>query len=272
MTARAYAFADEARAGFLLQTSIAMRALQVTFVIASLAVCGCSGADPNQFPAGPKDAAPPPITNGDAGSFQNDGGTFGNPPTTTICNPQSVSGFTPKWTPPEPWKQKSCSSTQISGFYAACLTPPISAQACGAFVQANGACATCLQSQDTDTTAAAIVWHEHEAYWTVNIAGCIANAMGDATGTGCGAAYSAAIACRQQSCNACWAAQGTTTTFQQFATCEQQAGSSTCSTFANAVPTACGDIGTSPAGVCMPQSGATAQEAYMQVAPLFCGQ
>ncbi len=251
-----------------------MRALQMT-VLASLAVamCACSGADPNQFPAGPKDAAPPPITNGDAGSFGTEAGSFGNPPpSTATCTPQSLGGFSPKWTPPEPWKQKACSSTQISGFYAACLTPPISSQTCSAFVQANTSCATCLQSQDTDATAAAVVWHEHDAYWTVNVAGCIANAMGDPSANGCGAAYAAAISCRQQSCNACWAAQGTTATFQEFATCEQQAGSSTCSTYASAVPTACGDLATSAAGVCMPQSGATAQTAFMQVAPLFCGQ
>ena len=250
-----------------------MRALSVAFVLASLAVCGCSGADPNTFPSGPKDAAPPPITNGDAGSFGTEAGSFGNPPpTTTECNPASVSGFSPKWTPPETWKQKACSATQISGFYAACLTPPISAQTCSTFVTANASCATCLQSQDTDATSAAIVWHEKDAYWTVNVAGCIAEAMGDPGANGCGAAYSAAIACRQQSCNACWAAQGTSATFQQFATCEQQAGSSTCTSFANAVPTACGDIATGPAGVCMPNSGATAQDAFMQVAPLFCGQ
>jgi hypothetical protein len=96
--------------------------------------------------------------------------------------------------------------------------------------------------------------------------------MGDPSASGCGAAYSDAIACRQASCNACWAAQGTSATFQQFATCEEKAGSSTCSTYASAVPTACGNLDTSAAGVCMPQSGATAQQAYMQVAPLFCGQ
>jgi hypothetical protein len=251
-----------------------MRALSIVPVLASFAVamCACSGADPNSFPSGAKDAAPPPFAAPDGGSFGTEAGSFGNPPPAMACNPQALSGFSPKWTPPEAWKQKACTSTQISGFYAACLTPPISAQTCGTFVQANASCATCIQSQDTDATSAAVVWHEKEAYWTVNVAGCIANAMGDPGANGCGAAYSAAISCRQASCNACWAAQGTSATFQQFATCEDQAGSSTCSTYANAVPTACGDIGTSAAGVCMPQSGASAQQAYMQVAPLFCGQ
>jgi hypothetical protein len=250
-----------------------MRALPVVLVLASLAVCGCSGADPNTFPSGPKDAAPPPITNGDAGSFGTDSGSFGSTqPPTVVCNPQSVSGFTPKWTPPETWKQAACTSAQISGFYSACLATPISQQTCGAFVAANGACASCIQSQDTDAKSAAIVWHENDAYWTVNIAGCIANAMGDPSANGCGAAYSAAIACRQQSCNACWAAQGTTATFSEFSTCEQQAGSSTCSMYADAVQPACGDLATSAAGVCMPNSSATAQGAFMQVAPLFCGQ
>ena len=56
--------------------------------------------------------------------------------------------------------------------------PPISATACDAFVQGNGSCAPCLQSQDTDATSSAIVWHELMKYWTVNVAGCIAQAIG----------------------------------------------------------------------------------------------
>lgn len=162
--------------------------------------------------------------------------------------------------------------TQITGFYAACLTPPITMQTCQAFVQANSNCASCLQSQETDATSAAIVWHEQERYWTVNVAGCIARAMGDPTATGCGAAYGAAIACRQSSCNACWEAQGTSATFQEFSNCESLAGSTTCQTYADAVPAKCGELDTGPAGVCMPSSSATAQDAFMQVAPLFCAQ
>jgi hypothetical protein len=238
-----------------------------------VALCACSGTDGgNVFSNPPPEAAPPPsVDNGDGGDFGNFGEAGDEAPAATICTPQGVSGFSPAWTPPEQWKQNVCNATQISGFYSACLTPPISPQACQAFVQQNANCASCLQSQETDSTAAAVVWHDMNRYWSVNVAGCIARATNDPTGTGCGASYAAAIACRQQSCNACWAAMGTVTTFQEFSTCESQAGQSTCQTFASAVPAKCGDLNKGGASVCMPAPGATAKDAYMQVAPLFCG-
>jgi len=237
---------------------------------AALALAGCSGANPNVFPTPPVDSGTTPSEmNGDAGTFDFDGALINEAPA-AICDPQSVSGWKPTWTPPETWKQSVCTMTQISSFYAACLTPPIVTATCQAFVTANASCTSCLQTEDTAPTAGAIVWHEKDAYWTVNVAGCIAQATGDTSGTGCGGSYAAAIACRQASCNACWEAQGTTTTFAEFSTCEEQAGASTCSTYAEAVPNVCGNLSTSPAGVCMPASGATAQDAFMQVAPLFC--
>ena len=250
-----------------------MRALlAITPVAAALTLFGCSGTSPgNVFLPTMPEAGPPSVDNGDAGDLFN-GPEAGTTSTTAECNPTSVASFTPAWQAPEPWKQNVCTAAQISGFYTACLDPPITASACQAFVQQNGTCAPCLQSQDTDPTSAAVVWHEQMRYWTVNVAGCIAQATGDTTATGCAATYSAAIACRQSSCNACWEGVGTTTTFQQFSDCETQAGGTTCQTYADAVPTACGNLDTPPADVCMPNSGDTAQQAYMQIAPLFCGQ
>jgi len=245
-----------------------MRAL-VAFAI--VALCGCSGANPNVFPDVSPEAAPPPPPVPEAGDLTG-GNLFPDAATADICLPQGVSGFKPAWTPPEAWKQGTCTMPQIAAFYSACLTPPISEATCQSYVQANGSCASCLQSPDTASQYAAIVWHESNAYWTVNVAGCIARAMGDPSGAGCGASYAAAIACRQQSCSACWAAQGTTASFQQFASCEEQAGQSTCSTFTQAVPAVCGNLSQSAGGVCMPPSSATAQDAYMLIAPLFCGQ
>jgi hypothetical protein len=262
---------------FLLRIAFTMRALlaivsAAAAVTASFGLFACSGTSSTvDFNSTKDEAGPPSVNNGDAGSF------FNGPETSTTttqaeCNPSAVSSFQPAWQPPEQWKQNVCTAAQISSFYDACLTPPISATACNAFVQANANCAPCLQSKDTDATGAAVVWHEQMQYWTVNVAGCIAQATGDATATGCGASYAAAISCRQTSCNACWVAQGQSATFQQFSDCETLAGSTTCQTYAEAVPTKCGDLDKPPAGVCMPNSGATAQQAFMQVAPLFCGQ
>jgi hypothetical protein len=249
-----------------------MRALvAIVPVVAALSLCACSGTAPANIFTQVPEAGPPPVSNGDAGNLfpAMEAGTTSAP---ADCNPSAISAFQPVWQPPEPWKQNVCTATQISGFYTSCLTPPISEAACNAFVQENAKCAPCLQSQDTDPTAAAIVWHEQMQYWTVNVAGCIAEATGDATASGCGASYAAAISCRQQSCNACWVAQGQSATFQQFSDCESLAGATTCESFAEAVPTKCGNLAMTAANVCMPSSSATAQDAYMQIAPLFCGQ
>jgi len=251
-----------------------MRApLAVLPVGAALALCACSGTGtPNIFSDPAPDAGRPGVDNGDAGDLVH-GPEAGSLTPPAVCDPQSTSSFAPSWQQPEAWKQGVCTSTQIQGFHTACLTPPIVKTTCDAFVQANSNCAACLQSQETDATSAAIVWHAQMRYWTVNVAGCIARATGDTSATGCGATYAAAIACRQSSCNVCWqAAQASTASFQQFSDCESQAGTTTCQTYAQAVPATCGTLSAGPAAVCMPPSSATAADAYAQIAPLFCGQ
>jgi hypothetical protein len=240
--------------------------------LAAIALCACSGTGPGNIFASPPPPPKPTADDGDAGDLLNQPGMDAGTLAPAICDPASTASFQPMWQPPEAWKQNVCSTAQIAGFYAACLTPPISMSGCQTFVQANGNCAPCLQSQETDATAGAVVWHEQDRYWTVNVAGCIAWATGDATPAGCGATYGAAIACRQSSCNACWQAQGTTATFAEFSDCESLAGSTTCQTYAAAVPAKCGTLDNGPASVCMPSESATAQDAYMQIAPLFCGQ
>jgi hypothetical protein len=249
-----------------------MRALvAIVPVAAALSLFACSGtAPPDIFSTTHVEAGSPPTTYPDGGNLLGPAET-GTPAPPADCNPAAVTAFQPVWQPPEAWKQNVCTAAQISDFYDACLTPPISESACNSFVQQNAKCAPCLQSQDTDPTGAVIVWHEKMQYWTVNVAGCIADATGDATAAGCGASYAAAIACRQSSCNACWVAQGESATFQQFSDCESLAGATTCQSYASAVPTKCGNLDSTAAGVCMPSSSATAQQAYMQLAPLFCG-
>ena len=111
---------------------------------------------------------------------------------------------------PKQWKQGVCTATQIIGLLRGVPDPAhLGAPRVNRSCRQTASCAPCLQSQDTDPTAAAIVWHEDMKYWTVNVAGCIAEATwAIRAATGCGAAYAAAIACRQSSCNACWAGPG----------------------------------------------------------------
>jgi hypothetical protein len=244
-----------------------MRAFVIPVSVAALVALGCSGTDPGnvfqgQPPPDPPDAGPPP------GNFGGD--DSGSPQATPqACSPADMSGFQSKWTAPQPWQQNVCTKTQIDGFYTACLTAPVVAATCQAYVAQNQACSACLQSQETDPAWGVVVWHEQMHFWTVNVAGCLAHALGDMQGTGCAGAYEGAIQCRQVACNACW--DDTANTFTQFAACESQAAQSSCAPADQAVPSKCGNLSAPPGSECVPAQGATAHDAYVQVAPLFCG-
>src|SRR4029077_723199 len=106
----------------------------------------------------------------------------------------------------------------------ACLSPPIDAATCTAFIQANGSCASCLQSKETDAEYGPVIWHASNKYYTMNIAGCIANTENDTSASGCGAAYQAVLECKETACSACFA--GANGSFSNFISCEQSAGQS----------------------------------------------
>jgi hypothetical protein len=186
----------------------------------------------------------------------------------TTCAP-AASGSQAAWTPPEPFGQSVCTQTQIAGFYTACLASPLDPTVCSQFEQANASCSNCLDSQDGDSALGPIVWHLSHTYYTVNVAGCIAREQGDVSASGCGATYGKTIECQEQSCDACFSTAAPT--FSMFATCEQQAEESVCETLHDAIAPACGDLDTGPGATCFPPSGATAEDAYLLVAPKFCG-
>ena len=234
------------------------------------AVVACSGSGSDVFVPAAPDAGPPPASIDaslvdDAPTLLADGGQI-------PCPPAPVTSFTPAWKPPVAFKSGACTSAQMSGFFDACLGASSSTGGCTTFVQSNTACAACLQSDETDSEYGPIVWHSNRTYYTTNIAGCIADEQADAGAAGCGAAYQAVIQCKETACSACLSAQNPS--FSRFATCEGQAGTE-CASYSQTLESACGTAlvdAASPVVVCIPPSGDTAEDAYLRLAPIFCGQ
>ena len=238
-----------------------------SLAVAAVLVAGCSGSDHSVFDTPPDtpssgDPGPPP------GMF-NGADASGGMPTPSACTPADMSGFQPTWTPPQTWKQGVCTTQQTAAFYTACLASPIVKATCDAYVQANGTCAACLQSTETDSKWGAVVWHDEMRFWTVNVAGCLSYVFADASAGSCAAAYEGAVQCRQKACDACWT--NTANTFTQFSQCESEAAKTQCSTIDQTLSSRCGDLTMAPASACVPPAGSTTKDAYNLVAIDFCG-
>jgi hypothetical protein len=225
----------------------------------SLAGCGGSPGGSVFIPSPPDAATPAPYGGGllgpDAGSAAD---------ANVVCVPASTAGFTPTWKGPTAVHSGACTSAQISSFYDDCLSFTSDSATCDGFVKANTACTACLQSNDTDATYGAIIWHSSHAYFTTNIAGCIAAETGDTSPTGCAATYQGIVECKEAACSACLAAKDPA----GFSTCESKA------TGCGGLPQTCiAEIrdASDPASTCIPPAGTTTQDAYLRIAPIFCG-
>lgn len=246
-------------------------ALALAALPAVPALAGCSGnSGPGLFNQGPPDGGSP--GSGDAANLSQDAASLLTDANLPPCPPAPVPSFKPAWKPPSAAKSGACTTLQMSTFFDACLGPSSTTAGCAAYAQANAACAACLQSNDTDPQYGPVIWHANHAYYTTNIAGCIADVQADGGTGGCGAAYQAVVQCKQTACSACLTAQ--TPDFNRFAACENQAGTE-CTSYIQTLTSTCGTSLKDPANpiaVCIPPSGDTAQDAYLRLAPVFCGQ
>jgi hypothetical protein len=251
---------------------IALSSLGCAGLIALAASAGCGGTNgPGTFQAAGEDAGSLGSPT-DASIFPEDVGSLLNDANQPPCPPAPVTSFTPSWKPPIASKSGACTTVQISTFFDACMGPSSTASGCTAYVQANTSCAACLQSNDTDPQYGPVIWHANRLYYTTNIAGCIADEQGDGGAGGCGAAYQAVVQCKETACSACLSPQNPD--FTRYSACEGQAEGE-CSSFTQTLTTACGNAfqdPTNPIAICIPPSGDTAQDAYLQLAPIFCGQ
>jgi hypothetical protein len=257
--------------------------------LVSTAVYACSSSsspDSSQFSNPPADSgvtpdfdANPPINGitGDTGITPPvtlpDGAALPDVDAQAVCTPTLPPSYTPKWHPPVGSKTGQCTSQQITDFYTSCLNGNVASSGCTSFVSANATCAACLQSDETDAKYGPVVWHQNKAYFTLNIAGCIANEMGDTSATGCAAAYQSVVVCKEDSCSTCFA---DTQDFTKFAACESQAGTGDCAKYRGTEQGTCGDAGlhdaNDPASICTPPSNTPTQTVYETFAPIFCGQ
>jgi hypothetical protein len=234
----------------------------------ALATTACSGSTGASSFSQPAAEAGAPIPT-DAGATFNVGDDESND---GPCSPAPLSAsFAPVWKAPLASASGACTANQISGFYDACLASGVTPTGCTTFTSANTSCAACLQSNDTDTKYGAVIWHDGGSYYTINVAGCIADEQNDMSSTGCAASYQAVLECKETACTQCY--DPTTGDFTRFATCEGNADTE-CEKYQTAQETACGgDLvdASSPASACQPGPGATGEDAYLLVAPVLCG-
>jgi hypothetical protein len=248
---------------------IARRFLQaalvlLTTVLGTFVLAACSGEAASVFKNEP-DAEPARGPDPDI-AFPDDAGSGD----AGVCAPSAIAGFTPKYKAPAAPNLTACTTAQLDGYYSACLTAPLDPKKCADFKKTIGACGTCLDTTEDDPAFGAVVWHQQEKYFTVNIAGCIALKQTDTGMAGCGAAYESLLQCRRYSCDSCLS--GTSASFQAFAQCQRAAGSTTCEDYYKKETAACTKLSTgTPADVCIPPSGSTLKDAFNRIAPIFCG-
>jgi hypothetical protein len=248
-----------------------LRSSASLFVLASVCVLGavvvgCGGSGNPTFQAGAPDAGAPGTTMDGSLLPQDSGGTIFNDAVAASCAPASVSAYAPSWKPPQSFKSGACTNLQISSYFDACLGTAATPGGCSAYESANASCASCLATDDTAAKLGPIIWHSNRSYYTTNIAGCIADEQGDAGTSSCAAAYQANVGCNEAACAACITSG--------YSYCEGQAGGGECKTYVQAKTAACGAVNASgtPTAVCFPPSTDSTEDAYLQLAPIFCGQ
>jgi hypothetical protein len=243
-------------------------ALATLPALGALAGCGGSNGPGSFFNIGP-DAA---FVSGDAADLTQDAGSLLVDANLPPCPPAPVTSFAPVWKPPVASKSGACTSGQISSYFDACLSPSSNPAGCSTYTQANTTCVSCLESDETAAQYGPVIWHSNRLYYTTNIAGCIADMQADGGADGCGAAYQGVVECKQAACSACMTPQ--TPVFSRYLTCENQAGTE-CESYIKTLTGTCGATlkdPSNPIAVCIPPQGDTPQDAYLRLAPMFCGK
>ena len=240
----------------------------------AIATVGCSGPDASVFAQPAPDSAPPTSdTTAEAGSlFHDDGGSIGEASVAdaAACMPAPIPGFTPTWKPPA-IAPGGCSAALTGAYFDACLKTPIDAAACTTFMSANNACGACLETAESATKYGPIIWHANRAYFTFNIAGCVAVEQKNVADGSCGASYQASVSCKQAACEGCFS--GANPNFQRFNQCETAAGMSACKSYGQTEATTCAGIRDADAATsaCFLAGSESTRDLLIRIAPLFCG-
>jgi hypothetical protein len=182
------------------------------------------------------------------------------------CNPALPSTFNPSWVAPT---KGTCSAADVGEYYDICYTGADKA-ACEAW---RGSHATCTQCIEPANNSGPIQIYLDRKFRAPNIAGCLALSRDGGAGDECAPAYSASVECQRVSCLGCFSTQGATLT--DFQACQQNAKTTGCATYENAVGPKCGSGFTRPdggSGACFRQSASELEKTHLtRLMGVFCG-
>jgi hypothetical protein len=190
--------------------------------IASLFALCCLGATGTMAAcSSAEDVASPPADAGDESvdaprSPPDAGGDVDAGP--CVARPLDVA---PRWAPPRPWHQNACTPAEIADWMVACSQG--TDEQCASFRAASPGCHACIESSDTDPATGPVIFFENRSYSDLNYAGCLANALGDTTPTGCGASRGIIEDCARRACRGCYPITGQTT-LDAFSACRVSPG------------------------------------------------
>jgi hypothetical protein len=166
-----------------------------------------------------------------------------------------TSGFTPKYHAPQPRQPGSCTASQISGFYTACLD---TSAGCNAWRLSNGTCDSCLT---TNLDPAGTSWGpllQYPEYISNDLGGCIYLDKGSSQ-SACAHDREYQLECSHYACDTTCA--GATET--DYSACVTAANSGICATYVSAVAIDC-----TAASTCY--NGTDFASNFKQVAAVFC--
>jgi len=190
----------------------------------------------------------------------------------TSCTAKIPDMFTPTWKAPTR-NATACTSAELTMYYAACLANPATTEADGTCTKFKTDHASCGACAEPDDSSGPIQWQLSRKFYTLNVAGCIAVEQDgtDASTSGCGEAYNAAVECTRQSCETCITEANS---FTLFSDCQKGvSGMGICKSYETAEGAACTGYKNagSPALQCFP-IGSEAQDAFFpRVVGLICG-
>jgi len=188
-------------------------------------------------------------------------GAFAAESAMAVCpTPADVTNFMPPlYVPPN--QQQVCSQQQISDYYTNCLDAVQATQMkCSMFTMNNTSCTKCLSSMRTDPKWGATVIGN--GLVTINVAGCA-----DIEGfKSCAQAWEATQACESAACDMVCPVMDNQS-FMQWQQCVGTAVAGGCKKYADAQTMACSS---DAAALQMCTSFMGFQQAYNQIAPIFC--
>ena len=185
------------------------------------------------------------------------------------CSPGDVSAFKPVWKAPSTFYEDVCTTDQAATIAGCIASGPTSA--CKTFFAdpTNAACLRCAYTDTSSTKLGAVIAYKDELI-DVNYADCFANAEGDLTADGCGAAIQARQFCTLAACARCntttsagvVAAQGCAIAAEEAPGCKDYTDQSVCEY----------DLLNGPGKICrIPASGGLGAAANKYI-NLFCGK